>query len=48
MTEEIEVRVPRKVDARVAEEIDAGVTADIEVQVGETALGERHWRASPG
>jgi hypothetical protein len=40
VTEEIEVRVPRKVDARVAEEIDAGVTADIEVQMGETALGE--------
>ena len=40
MTEEIEVRVPRKVDARVAEEIDAGVTADIEAQVGETPLGE--------
>ena len=45
MTEEIEVRVPRKVDARVAEEIDTGVTADIEVQVGEpTGTG----RASPG
>jgi len=40
VTEEIEVRVPRKVDARVAEEIDGGVTADIEAQVGETALGE--------
>ena len=44
MTEEIEVRVPRKVDARVAEEIDAGVTADIEVQVGESGPG----RASAG
>ena len=51
MTEEIEVRVPRKVDARVAEEIGTGVTADIEVQVGEPALGahwaSRHWASQP-
>jgi len=40
VTEEIEVRVPRKVDDRVAEEIDAGVTADIEVQVSDTTLAE--------
>ena len=40
MTEEIEVRVPRKVEARVAEEIDGVVTAHIEAQVGETPLGE--------
>ena len=40
MTEEIEVRVPRKVDARVAEEIDAGVAASIEAPGGEAPLGE--------
>ena len=40
MTEEIEVRVPRKVDARVADEIDATVAADIDVQVGDTPLAE--------
>ncbi len=48
MTEEIEVRVPRKVDARVAEEIDAGVAADIEAPVGETPLGRHHWASAAG
>ena len=33
MTEEIEVRVPRKMEARVTDDIDAEVAADIEVEV---------------
>ena len=40
MTEEIEVRVPRKVDARVAEEIDAAGAAAIEVPGAEAPLSE--------
>ena len=38
MTEEIEVRVPRKVEARVTDDIDAEVAADIEVQVADPGL----------
>ncbi len=38
MTEEIEVRVPRKVEARPADDIDAEVATDIEVQVAEPGL----------
>ena len=40
MTEEIEVRVPRKVDARVAEEIDDAGAAAIEAPGVEAPLSE--------
>ena len=33
MTEEIEVRVPRKMEARVTDDIEAEVATDIEVEV---------------